>query len=97
MSQTSNYIEFKYPGYWMLINYTITLTVNGAPFSFFKFTEPYTCRIPITQDIMYLEIAMPLSRKKTQLYLEPDKDYSLTLSYSRFSGKFSFSNPVRIN
>lgn len=48
MADTQNYIELTYKGVWLLIDYSINVTVNGAPTTFFSIKKDFTTRIPIT-------------------------------------------------
>lgn len=90
MADTQNYIELTYKGVWLLIDYSINVTVNGAPTTFFSIKKDFTTRIPITQPVMYIQASMAMRTAQTQVYTEPGKNYKLALEYSRFTGSLKF-------
>lgn len=86
-----SYVHVRYEGYWVAIDSTIKLSVNGQLYGKYSFKNPFYVSIPIDRPIMCLHAVLSGIRPADIVINSiPGKDEAVSLVYNRFWGSIKF-------
>lgn len=84
-------VEIDYAGYWLAIDYPITLWSNGNEIATFSMLQPFRITIPAENNAINLKAKMKMGRTaKLAVKLQPGMTYKATLIYGRLWGSLKF-------
>lgn len=85
-------LHIEWNGKWVIIDTSIELFVNHQCIGRYSFKKDFSIDVPIQAASTEIIIKCGFRTAKHTFTFEPHKDYTLSLTYSRFTGGFGFKS-----
>lgn len=83
-------VVVRYSGNWALIDWNMSIEVNGAPAGRFSFKKPAEFVFQVQPPMVYLRAKLSWRKAEISLPVEPGQTYLLYLDYDPMWGSISF-------
>lgn len=98
MSEEKRHVTIIYNGAWLIFDLNIRLSVNGNVVGKYSFKKGFTVKIPITSEVVNIELKTQFRTFKHNFISYSSTDYICYVEYNRMWGNFSFKEKgIQIN